>query len=132
VTAGAGGSLKCWATNLTGVYVADTDTSLRSPVIDLSAVSGATLSFARSIDAAAGHTLTVNVIAADSDTVIANVIPAAEDPNGGESPWQTIGPVELPAGALGQSVRIEWRFVGNGDEAYNGVYIDNVVVTPTP
>jgi hypothetical protein len=129
VTAGAGGSAKCWGTNLTGGYLANTDTSLRSPVIDLTAVASAKLSFARSIDANTGHTLTVNVIEAATDTVIANIIPAAGDPNPNESPWQTVGPVALPAEAIGKSVRVEWRFTGNGDGNYNGVYIDDVVIT---
>jgi bacillopeptidase F len=122
---------QCWGTNLTGGYAAGTDTSLRSPVIDLTHVTAATLTFAKAIDASAGHTLVVNVIDDTTDTVIANVIPAEGDANVNAAPWETIGPVELPAGAYGQPVRIEWRFIGDGNGSYNGAYIDDVVVNET-
>lgn len=129
VTAGNGGSAKCWGTNLTGGYGANTDTSLRSPVIDLTGVAAASLSFAMAIDANTGHTITVNVIDDATDTVIANVIPATGDINTSNADWAVIGPVSIPGAALGQAVRIEWRFVGNGNDDYNGAYIDDVVVS---
>jgi autotransporter-associated beta strand protein len=130
ITAGNSGT-KCWGTNLTGGYAASTDTSLRSPVIDLTGVTGATLSFARAIDANAGHTLEVNILNA-AGTFIANVIPPQGDTDINAAPWQNVGPIAIPALALGQPVRIEWRFIGNGDGLYNGAYIDDVLVTPTP
>jgi autotransporter-associated beta strand protein len=132
VTAGNGNSLKCWGTNLTGGYAANTDTSLRSPVIDLTTVTAASLSFALAIDADLGHALTVNVIDDTTDTVIANLIPATGDGNTANANWADVAPVTLPAAAYGQPVRIEWRFVGNGDGSYNGAYIDDVTVTATP
>jgi fibronectin-binding autotransporter adhesin len=132
ITSGAGGSTQCWGTNLTGGYTASTDTSLRSPVIDLTSVTAATLSFAQAIDSNSGHTLEVNVIDDTTDTVIANIIPAAQDGNASVSPWETVAPVALPGAAYGQAVRIEWRFIGNGDGTYNGAYIDDVTVLATP
>ncbi len=131
VTSGSNGSLRCWGTNLTGGYGPGTDTSLRSPVIDLTEVTEATLSFWKSIDADLGHTLTVNVIAADTDTLIANIIPATEDDDDSSSEWQLVGPVSLPAEAYGQPIRIEWHFTGNGDGTFNGVYLDDVLVLET-
>ncbi|MCU0779483.1 MAG: autotransporter-associated beta strand repeat-containing protein [Akkermansiaceae bacterium] len=128
VTAGNSGA-KCWGTNLTGGYAAGTDTSLRSPVINLAGVTSAKLSFALAIDANTGHTVTVNIIDDTTDTVIANVIPATGDPNISNANWANVGPVAIPGAALGQAVRIEWRFVGNGDGNYNGAYIDDVRVT---
>jgi hypothetical protein len=128
VTAGNSGT-KCWGTNLTGGYIAGTDTSLRSPVIDLTGLSAASLSFALAIDANPGHTITVNIIDDTTDAVIANVIPATGDGNTNNANWNGVGPVAIPVAALGQPVRIEWRFVGNGDGTYNGAYIDDVVVT---
>ena len=115
VTADHGVTGSCWGTNLTGGYAAGTDASLRSPVIDLTGVAGASLSFALSLDAEAGHVYAVNVIAEATDTVIANVIPATGDGNATGSPWVTIGDVALPGTALGQKVRLEWRFTGDGD-----------------
>jgi autotransporter-associated beta strand protein len=132
VTTGNSGSAKCWGTNLTGAYAAATDTSLRSPVIDLTGVAGASLSFARAIDAAAGHTLEVNVIDDTTDTVIASVVAPAQDADTTAASWQTVGPVAIPAAALGQAVRLEWRFKGlTGDGTYLGAYLDDVVVTRT-
>jgi hypothetical protein len=81
------------------------------------------------IDANTGHTVTVNIIDDTTDTVIANVIPATGDPNISNANWANVGPVAIPGAALGQAVRIEWRFVGNGDGNYNGAYIDDVRVT---
>jgi autotransporter-associated beta strand protein len=132
ITSGAGGSTQCWGTNLTGGYAASTDTSLRSPVIDLTSVTAATLSFAQAIDSNSGHTLEVNIIDDTTDTVIANIIPATQDGNTSVSPWETVAPVALPGAAYGQAVRIEWRFIGNGDGTYNGAYIDDVTVLATP
>jgi hypothetical protein len=129
VMSGNGGSTNCWAANLTGGYAADTDACLRSGVIDLTAVAAASLSFAWSIDAAPGHTYQVNVIAAGSDTVIANVIPATGDADPLSSAWATVGPTAIPVAALGQQVRLEWRFTGDGAGDYNGAYLDDVVVT---
>jgi autotransporter-associated beta strand protein len=127
VLAGNNGSAKCWGTDLGGGYDAGTDTSLRSPVIDLTGVTAATLSFAQAMDTAVGHTLEVNVL--DSlGSPLAVVIAPYGDPDLNTTPWKTTS-VSLPAGALGQPVRLEWRFIGNGDNGYLGAYIDDVVVT---
>ena len=130
VTAGNHDSAQCWGTNLSGGYAADTDAILRSPVIDLTGVAAATLSFGRVIDAAAGHTLEVNVIDDTTEDPIATVIAPFEDPDLNTTPWKTIS-VPIPAAALGQPVRLEWRFTGDGggDDSYNGAYIDEVVIT---
>ena len=128
VTTAFSGS-NCWGTNLTGPYVASTDTSLRSRVIDLTDVTAASLEFAMAIDANVGHTIAVNVIEANTDTVIANILPPTGDTDSTISPWAIVGPLPLPTEAFGQEVRLEWRFVGNGDDFYNGVYIDQVVIT---
>nr|MCU0782318.1 hypothetical protein [Akkermansiaceae bacterium] len=84
VTTGNGGSAKCWGTNLVGTYGAGTDTSLRSPVIDLTGVTGATLSFAMAMDTPIGsspqHTLQVDVV--DATTLEKTTVKAAfEDPD---------------------------------------------------
>ena len=61
--------------------------------------------------------------------MIANVIPATGDADTNNAPWETVGPVAIPAAALGQAVRLEWRFRAlTGDSTYLGVYLDNVVV----
>lgn len=131
VTTGNAGSAKAWGTNLVGTYAAGTDTSLRSPVIDLTGATSATLSFARAIDSPLGsspkHTLEVNVIDVATSAKTSVVAPF-EDPEAAASPWKTIS-VSIPAEALGKSVYLEWRFTGDGDGFYMGAYIDDVVVT---
>jgi hypothetical protein len=131
VTAGNGGSAMCCGTNLVGGYTANTDASLRSPLIDLTGITAATLSFARVIDAPLNatpkHTLEVNVIDATTE-VKTTVIAPFEDPDLNTTPWETMS-VPIPAEALGKSVYLEWRFVGNGTDDYLGAYIDDVVVT---
>lgn len=142
VTGGNPSSLKCWAVGLgtyaggpgngtnEGTYANPTNTHLRSSQIDLTGVSGATLSFAEAIDAVAGDGAKVFVIDA-SDTVIGGtaIYDATEGVDKSEN-WTTANggvPIALPAAAMGQTVRIEWRFTGAGT-AYLGWYIDDVVV----
>ena len=33
------------------------------------------------------------------------------------------------AAALGQAVRLEWRFTGAGSGVFNGAYVDDVMIT---
>lgn len=135
VTEGNGSSTNCWGTDIgnPGTYASGTDTSLISPVIDLTAVTAATLSFAQAIDILSPDALVVNLIEADIGGDIVTVIGAplhTADDTGTttEADWNTISGLDLAAG-LGQEVRIEWRFTGNGDGTYIGAYIDDVLVT---
>lgn len=130
-TAGNGGSAKVWGTNLTGGYAAETDAVLRSPIIDLTGVAAAELSFALALDAAPGHVYQVDIIDDTTDTVLANVIAATGDGDVGNSDWEIIGPTAIPAPALGQPVRIQLSFIGDGDGLYNGAYIDDVLLEET-
>lgn len=132
VIAGNNSSTQCWGTNLTGGYIAGTDACVRSPVIDLSGVTSAELSFALSIDSDTGHTYQVDVIEAATDNVIASVIAAKEDATNTTSPWVNMSSIAIPGAAIGQSVRLEWRFIGDGTAQFNGAYLDDVVVTGTP
>jgi hypothetical protein len=127
VTVDNGGSGQCWGTGLTGAYVAGTDTKLRSPVIDLTDVASATLSFAQALDIAAGHTLVVNVIEEAGDTVLESAIhTSTPDPDINSAPWETVESVSITGGA---KVRIEWHFTGAGDGNYLGAYLDDVKVS---
>ena len=45
-----------------------------------------------------------------------------------EADWKTVAGLDLAEG-IGQQVRIEWRFTGNGDGTYIGAYIDDVLIT---
>ncbi|MCU0780170.1 MAG: Ig-like domain-containing protein [Akkermansiaceae bacterium] len=129
VTTGNGGSANCWGTNIgnPGIYASGTDTSLISPVIDLTGVPKAVLSFAQAIDILAGDTLVVNVIDDTTDTILqAAVHTSSPDPNVNAANWEKVDSVVI---AGGQPVRIEWRFDGDNDGTYLGAYIDDVRVT---
>lgn len=127
VTSGNGSSLNCWGTDITnpGTYVTGTDTSLISPIIDLTG-GGATLSFAQAIDILGGDTLVINVLDDATDTVIETIHTSTPDANISLADWETISSIAITGGEL---VRIEWRFTGDGDGTYIGGYIDDVVIT---
>ena len=69
IITGNAGSANCWATKLgdfdgsgdDGFYFAGTDVFLRSPVIDLTNVAAASLSFAQAMDIEDGHAAVVNI-----------------------------------------------------------------------
>lgn len=125
-TAGNGGSARCWGTNLTGGYGAGTDTKLRSPVIDLTGVAGATLSFAQSLDIEANHNLVVNVIDEATDTLLQPAIHISTPSIETSSAWTIVRSVAINGG---MKVRIEWHFTGiSGGGNYNGAYIDDVLI----
>ena len=117
-----------------GFYGVPTTTVLRSPVIDLTVVSGAELTFAEALDLGGGDTAQVFVIDNANGAEIggAAVYSATDpDPNGiGWGPANGGSSIELP-GAAGKQVYFEWRFSGSNDE-YCGWYIDDVTVIPIP
>lgn len=129
VTSGNSGT-KCWGTKLNSGYEVDTNTKLRSPVIDLTGLGTATLSFAQALDIQSPHTLVVNVIEEATDAIVAGgavVHTSTPDPDTNSAPWETVDAITIPGG---MKVRIEWHFVGSGDGAnYLGAYIDDVKVT---
>ena len=74
--------------------------------------------------------MTVNIIDDTTDTVIAADIVAITDTDDASADWESVGPVAIPAPALGQAVRIEWCLsgVGGTSDDYMGWYIDDVTV----
>ncbi len=131
IVGGNDGSANAWGVNLTGNYATDTDTSLRSPPIDLSGLdegSGVRLGFALAVDTADDASLVVRLIEEDGDTVVGGEVWSLTGEASAE--WEEIGPIDLPEEAIGEVVRIEWHFTGPTDSiGYLGAYIDDVVVT---
>ena len=127
--------VNAWGTNITNPgFLIDptTDSCLRSAVIDLTAVTEAQLTFAQAIDLDAADTVTVNIIDDITDMVIAADIAVIVDDVVTNADWSVVDPIEIPAAALGQLVRIEWCIVNavsaNTDD-FLGWYIDDVEVT---
>lgn len=67
-------------------------------MIDLTGVSAATLAFAQARDLETGN------------IAVAGIYSAAPDPDIDGPPWETVAPIAISGAALGQAVRIEWRF----------------------
>jgi hypothetical protein len=134
ITEGNGGSTNCWGTDIgsPGFYADVTDTCLRSPVIDLTGVTGAELTFAEALDLEAGDTAVVNIIAEATGTIIAASIYTATDGDINTADWSAVPAIDLAAG-VGQRVRIEWCLTGiaGGSNDYLGWYIDDVEIVPT-
>ncbi len=134
VTEGNNASTNCWGTNLglidDGHYAVPTVTCLRSPVINLTSVAGATLTFAEAMDLEGSDTAVVNIIEAATDSIIAAAIYTADDSSStGDANWNPVPAIDLAAG-VGQSVRIEWCLTG-GTAEYLGWYIDDVQIIET-
>jgi hypothetical protein len=128
VTTDNGGTGKCWGTDIgdPGGYDAGTSTSLLSPVIDLTAVAGATLTFAQALDIAPTHTLEVYVTDAAGTAIGGPIHTSTPDTDTTKANWKASPAIAI---AGGQPVRLEWRFIGDGNGTFLGAYIDDVRVT---
>lgn len=116
----------CFGTNLTANYAADGVIWLRSPPINLTAASGATLSYFQSTDIEPGFDFgSIRVIDTADDSEVA-VVTATID---GSVPAWTKVTKKLPAAVLGKTVVIEFGFQSDELEHFAGWYIDDVEVT---
>lgn len=137
VTSGSGSppSAKCWGIDIgdPGFYTPTTASRLISPMIDLTDITAATLTFAQAIDIPSDDSAVVRVFNADTDAeILAAPFPLTiTDGDTDTAAWQSSGPHALPVGAR---IRIEWQFSGTGGTSkdYLGWYIDNVLVTEAP
>ncbi|MEM1085180.1 MAG: hypothetical protein AAGI48_13795 [Verrucomicrobiota bacterium] len=138
IDSGNGESAGCFAVGLgtfnsdanNGYYDPNTSTILTSSVIDLTGVTAATLSFAEAYDFDTTAVAEVYVIDG-SDADIGGAIYTSTDGSEKSSDWAPANggtAIALPAGAMGQSVRIQWRFTGGNVTDFLGWYVDDVVV----
>lgn len=132
VTTGNGGSANCWGTDIAnpGYVTTGTSTFLRSPVIDLTGLGSASLSFAQALDLESGDLAEVWIVEAGGSNVIAGPIHVSADTDTSNSPWEMVAPIALPPAAFTQPIRLEWRFSKlGGSSNYLGWYIDDIVVS---
>ena len=125
--AGAHGGTSCYGTDLDANYVAGADIWLRSPEIDLTAGLPSTLSFWHFHDTEAGvDSCTVRVI----DAATSNEIAVLATYDNFITNWEN-ELLEMPVEALGNAVKIEFRFVSDpaGTNFWPGWFIDDVLVT---
>ncbi|MEM9236145.1 MAG: hypothetical protein AAGB14_05150 [Verrucomicrobiota bacterium] len=137
IDSGNGESTGCFAVGLgtfnsdanRGYYVANSSTILTSPAIDLTGITAASLTFAEAVDFDGGATGEVYVI--DGSDAVIGVGPIYTVSGEASADWADANggtPIALPAAAMGQSVRIEWRFTGGTEVDWLGWYIDDVAV----
>jgi hypothetical protein len=122
--------LNCFGTVLDGNHNLNANVWLRSPSIDLTGASDATLSYAEFRDLEIGFDSgTVAVLNADDDSLIAEVDSGID---GQSAQWESTSH-RLPAAALGNIIKIEFRMFSDDISNFAGWYIDDVMVTtPAP
>ena len=124
-----------YVTNLGGDYGSNADVSLISPVIDLSAVGSALLSFDHYMDFEPfvdpfGDYAEVYVRDDAGGEIPALAAPIARyEPQDLSPDWEAVL-ISLPAQAVGRTIKIEFRFVSDSGTEFTGWYIDNVGITP--
>ena len=124
--AGADDSVNAWSTNLAD-YGADSDISLRSPAIDLSALASATLTFEAFRDADGfGDFARIRFLRASDQVQLgadAQIDMALIDED-----WVTLS-IPVAPEAIGETILIEWNFTSDSSpDAISGLYIDNIDV----
>jgi hypothetical protein len=120
----------CVGTNLAANYGNDTDIWLRTPEIDLTGSTSATLAFKqyRDIENVPGVDLdfgSIRILAADDFAELAVLQAAVE---GTDSDWVDYTKA-LPPAAFTEPVVIEFGFKSDEAEVFPGWYLDDVVVT---
>jgi hypothetical protein len=122
-------SPNCVGTNISSNYGISTDIWLRSPgTIDLTAATGATLHFQQFLDIETAFDRgSVRVLLASDETQQLGV-DLINPTDGTSSDWKEIS-VELPPEALGEVIKLEFRFESDEVQSFAGWYIDDVVVS---
>ena len=116
----------CYGTDLDGDFEENTDAYLRSPEIDLSRVSVATLSFVEyhSVDIEEDyHSVSVNIIDAASNEILQEVFREAGAVNG----W-TQHSIRLAGPSVGGKIKVEFLLQTDDVSPLPGFYIDDVSI----
>ncbi|GEM_PF-447710 len=120
----------CVGTNLADYYGINTDIWLRTPSVDLTAITQATLSFNeyRSIEATGADQDfgTIRVLAADNLAELSVLQAAVEGASAGWEPYS----VPLPAAAFDEPILIEFQFRTDGANQVGGVENGGFEVPP--
>ena len=116
----------CVGTNLSADYGLDSDILLRTPPIDLTTASSATLSFQQFTDIEEGFDFgTVSLLDADDDSELAVLLDAID---GVTADWSKVTR-PIPPAALGHTIKIEFRFQADDVSSFAGWYLDDLEVT---
>jgi hypothetical protein len=136
--AAANSAPNCYGTNLTTNYGISSATWLRSPAIDLTTATGATVTFQQWVDMDEFDNLdrgAVRVLDASGlPGTVTELGVVQADITGFLDDWAEFS-ADLPAAALGQSIVLEFEFVSDDDDIFDatGWYLDDVIIiTPAP
>jgi hypothetical protein len=128
----------CYGTNLTANYGISSNTWLRTPAIDLTTATEATLVFQQWLDMDefdnldSGKVRVLDAAGLPGTVTVLGIVQA--NITGFVNNWARFS-ADLPPAAFGKSVSLEFVFVSDGVGAFDGAgwYIDDVVVTtPAP
>lgn len=123
----ANSPINCFGTNLSSRYEINANAWLRSPVLDLSTATDATLVYSQFVDIEEGFDSgTVSVLDAAN-----NLLAEIDTVDGLTGAWQEVR-LALPAATLGQMIKIEFRLQSDDFvdvTTFAGFYIDDVQVT---
>lgn len=124
---------KVFGTGLTSIYYPETQVFLRSPVINLTGVTNATLQFweYRDIESPQGEFLpdygAVEIV--DENGELLPDLPVVYSKGGVNSGWRMVS-VALPAAALDRTIRLQFHFASDTQTESVGWFIDDVKVLP--
>ena len=126
----ANSGIDAWGTNLDGPIPPDTTATLSSSEIDLTGLSvSATLSFVENLDLQTGTSGEVWVVDnATGEDIGTAPIYIAIDESISTTGYMPVGPLEFPSDALGQVIRLEFRYMSDNAADFLGWYIDDVTV----
>ncbi|HNQ89803.1 MAG TPA: Ig-like domain-containing protein [Verrucomicrobiota bacterium] len=129
LTAGNGGSTKCWGTSLgdgstpSGLVTSAAYSILQSPPIDFAGLATAALTFAAAVDAGSADTIYIDLFDTSTGAWLGTLNPITVPRSAG---WASFGPLDISV-AAGTAAYLQFVFVGT-DGARIGLYIDDVVV----
>jgi hypothetical protein len=125
---GANSPTNSFGTNLNSRYEINANVWLRSPVLDLSTASDATLVYSQFVDIEEGFDSGTVSVLDSANNLLAEI---ATQVDGLTGAWQEVR-LALPPAALGQMIKIEFRLQSDDfvdPTIYAGFYIDDVQVT---
>ncbi|MED5419077.1 MAG: hypothetical protein VYA27_10255, partial [Verrucomicrobiota bacterium] len=131
-TSGAGGSINCFGTNISGDHNFNADIWLHSPTIDLTAagIGGVILEFQQFKDIEPPNPDlfdygSIRILRASDGTQLGADI--VSDLTGSTIDWETFS-APFPPEAIGEEIVIEFQFISDDVANFTGWYLDDIAL----